>query len=144
MKTTKLKISILFLSVACLFLSCGKKFLEEPPRRVTINDLLNNPTDGAQRLIAAVYNKLYDWEEHSFSWTGISSITSDDADKGSDVGDTGADKHELDGWTFSASGISFLEVWNANFEGVGRATQALKFIRTMNLPAVDRDRYLGE
>ena len=74
-----------------LFGSCGKKFLEEPPRRVTIQDLLNNPQDGAQRLIAAVYNKLYDWQQHSFSWIGITSITSDDADKGSDPGDTGSD-----------------------------------------------------
>lgn len=126
------------------FLSCGKKFLEEPSRKVTIQDLLNNPQDGAQRLIAAVYNKLYDWQQHSFSWNGISSITSDDADKGSDPGDTGADKHELDGWTFTPSALSFDEVWQSNFEGIGRATYALKFLPEMNLPAADKDRYTGE
>jgi hypothetical protein len=126
------------------FMSCGKKFLDEPPRKVTIQDLLNNPQDGAQRLIAAVYNKLYAWEEHSFSWIGITSITSDDADKGSDPGDTGADKHELDGWTFGPSALSFDEVWQSNFEGIGRATYALKFLPDMNLPGNDKDRYIGE
>src|SRR5688572_7494396 len=135
---------IFYLVFFSFFLSCGKKFLEEPPREVTIQDLLNNPQDGAQRLIAAVYNKLYDWQQHSFSWNGISSITSDDADKGSDPGDTGADKHELDGWTFTASALSFDEVWQSNFEGIGRATYALKFIPEMDLPAADKDRYTGE
>lgn len=134
---------VMFLAITS-FLSCGKKFLDEPPRKVTIQDLLNNPTDGAQRLIAAVYNKLYAWEQHSFSWNGISSMTSDDADKGSDPGDTGADKHELDGWTFTASALSFDEVWSSNFEGIGRATYALKFLPDMNLPGNEKDRYIGE
>ena len=137
-------ISTSILILISISTGCGKKFLEEPPRKVTIQDLLNNPQDGAQRLIAAVYNKLYDWEQHSFSWNGISSITSDDAEKGSDPGDTGADKHELDGWTFNPSSLSFLEVWNSNFEGIGRATYALKFLPDMNLPQADKDRYMGE
>jgi hypothetical protein len=132
-----------FFIIAVIFLvSCGKKFLEEPPRRVTIQDLLNNPQDGAQRLIAAVYNKLYDWQQHSFSWIGITSITSDDADKGSDPGDTGADKHLMDNWGFTSSSLSFDEVWQSNFEGIGRATYALKFLPQMNIP--ERDRYMGE
>ena len=135
---------LVLLLAATTFFSCGKKFLDEPPRRVTIQDLLNNPTDGAQRLIAAVYSKLYVWEQHSFSWNGISSITSDDADKGSDPGDTGADKHELDGWSFTASGISFDEVWRSNFDGIGWSTYALKFLPDMNLPGNDKDRYIGE
>ena len=140
MKTKNIFLAAILLTSS--FFSCSKRFLEEPPRKVTIQDLLNNPQDGAQRMIAAVYNKLYAWEQHSFSWNGISSITSDDADKGSDPGDTGADKHEMDGWTFTANGISFDEVWQSNFEGIGRATYALKFLPGMNLP--DRDRYIGE
>jgi hypothetical protein len=124
--------------------SCGKKFLEEGPRKVTIQDLLNNPQDGAQRLIGAVYNKLYDWQQHSFSWIGITSITTDDADKGSDPGDTGADKHELDNWTFNPSSISFFEVWESNFQGIGRATYALKFLPEMQLSEPERTRYMAE
>lgn len=141
---TLFKILFIFSTVLFASLSCGKKFLDEPPRRVTIQDLLNNPTDGAQRIIAAVYSKLYDWQQHSFSWNGITSMTSDDADKGSDPGDSGADKHELDNWTFNASSISFFEVWESNFQGIGRATYALKFLPEMNLQPDDKDRYTGE
>lgn len=124
--------------------SCSKKFLEEPSRTVTIADLINNPTDGAQRLIAAVYSKLYDWNVHTFSWIGISSITSDDAEKGSFTGDTGTDKDLLDEWSFLTSSISFDEVWIGNFEGIGRACYALKFIPEMNLDAAQKSRYTAE
>jgi len=132
------------LLAAGLFFSCGKSFLTEKPRTITINDLVNNPTDGGQRLIGSVYSKLYDWNLHTFSWMGISSITSDDADKGSDPGDTGTDKDVLDAWTFDATSLSFDEVWIANFEGIGRATYALKFLTSMNLAAAEKDRYIGE
>ena len=136
-------VTVLLLGVV-LSISCKKSFLTEKPRTVTINDLLNNPQDGAQRLIAAVYSKLYAWEVHSFSWNGISSITSDDADKGSDPGDAGTDKDLLDGWTFDASSLSFDEVWRGNFDGIGWATQALKYLPGMNIAAADKDRYIGE
>lgn len=131
-------------SLLIAFASCSKDFLDEPPRKDTIDDIINNPEEGAQRVIAAVYSKLYDWGLHSFSWIGLSSITSDDADKGSDPGDTGTDKHELDDWTFTPSGISFNEIWINNFEGIGRANYALRFIDEMELQTAEKERYLGE
>ena len=134
------KILIICLTAATVF-SCGKKFLEEEPRTVSLEDLLKSP-DGAERMIAAVYNKLYDFGEHSFSWIGITSIASDDAEKGSDVSDAGADKDQLDNWTFTPSSLSFGEIWLNNFQGIGRATYALKYLPDMDVP--DKDRYIGE
>jgi hypothetical protein len=133
---------IMFFSM--IVFSCGKNFLNEPPRTVTIQDLLNNPQDGAQRLTAAVYNKLYDWDVHTFSWIGISSITSDDADKGSIDGDAGTDKQLLDSWTFDANSYSFNESWQGNFDGIGRIAYALQFMQDINLPQAEKDRYVGE
>ena len=141
-KATKILMPVLLLLFT--FISCGKKFLNEPPRGATINDLLNNPQNGAQRIIGAVYNRLYDWETHSFAWIGVSNISSDDADKGSSPGDSGGDKIELDGWQISPTNISFNEVWEGNFEGIGRACYAIKFLNEMNLSAGDKDRYIGE
>ena len=142
MKYSSLKWLVIIGLIAILPVSCRKSFLNEPPRGATINDLLNNPTDGAQRTIGAVYNKLYDWETHSFPWIGVSSITSDDADKGSSAGDGGGDKLELDGWLISPTNISFNEVWEGDFEGVGRACYALKFFKDINIPG--KERYVGE
>lgn len=142
-ETTYIK-SIFFFSLIVILSACGKDFLNEPSRKVTIDDLISNPQDGAQRVIGSVYSKLYDWNEHSFSWIGITSITSDDADKGSDPGDTGTDKNELDSWNFTPSSLSFHEVWVSNFEGIGRAAYAIRFINEMDLPADQKNRYIGE
>ncbi len=140
--TSYIKWVFIIAVVIILPISCRKNFLNEPPRGATINDLLNNPADGAQRIIGAVYNRLYDWETHSFPWIGVSSITSDDAEKGSSIGDSGGDKLELDGWLISPTNISFNEVWEGNFEGIGRACYALSFLKDLNTP--DRERYIGE
>ncbi len=144
MRQSNKKLLFVLIISMTFYASCKKSFLTEAPRTVTINDLINNPQDGAQRLIAAVYSKLYDWNVHTFSWIGISSIASDDADKGSDPGDFGTDKNLLDNWTFDATSISFDEVWIGNFEGIGRATYALKLLPGMTLPPADKDRYTGE
>jgi hypothetical protein len=143
MKKTTYPILLGALLLSALF-SCSKNFLEEPPRVVTVDDLINNPEDGAQRILGAVYNRLYDWETHAFSWIGVSSITSDEADKGSTPGDGGADKAEMDSWTLSPTNLSFNEVWEGQFEGVGRACYAIDLIGRMDLPANEKNRYLAE
>jgi starch-binding outer membrane protein, SusD/RagB family len=143
MKKVAINIGVTFI-LMLLVISCGKDFLNEPPRTVTIDDLINNPQDGAQRMVAAVYNKLYDWDVHTFSWIGISSITSDDADKGSIAGDAGTDKNLLDAWTFDANSFSFNEIWIGNFDGIGRVAYGLKYVPDMDLPQANKDRYIGE
>ncbi|MEO6819957.1 MAG: RagB/SusD family nutrient uptake outer membrane protein [Ginsengibacter sp.] len=132
---------IILLAFTFILSSCGKKFLEEKARTITIQDLLKSD-DGAERLAASVYSKLYAFGEHSFSYIGVTSITSDDADKGSDPGDLGTDKGDLDNWTFTPSSISFSELWINNYEGIGRATYAIQFLPQTSSP--DKDRYMGE
>ncbi len=137
-------IIVLIIVAGTAFLSCSKSFLDEPSRTVTIDDLINHPENGAQRIIGAVYNKFYDWNIHSFSWIGVSSITSDEADKGSTPGDGGADKIEMDNWLLSPTNLSFNDVWEGNFEGIGRACYAIEFISQMQLDENEKRRYLGE
>jgi hypothetical protein len=144
MQYSKNKITIVFLLLISTTLACKKSFLTEEARTVTVNNLINDPQNGSERLIGAVYAKLYDFNVHSFSWIGITSITSDDAEKGSDAGDPGTDKDRLDAWTFDATSLSFDEIWIGNFEGIGRACYALKYLPDMNLDPVVRNRYIGE
>lgn len=139
--SSSIKWLVVIVLITMMPVSCSKSFLDEPTRGATISDLLNN-SSGAPRIIGAVYNKLYDWENHSFPWIGVSSITSDDAEKGSSAGDGGGDKSELDGWLISPTNISFNEVWEGNFDGIGRACYAIKFLKDMNIP--EKERYIGE
>jgi hypothetical protein len=79
----------------------------------------------------------------SFSWEGISSIASDDADKGSS-GDTGADKDLMDALTYNASSLS-VRVFEAHYEGINRCNQALNIVPQLDkaTPAL-RTRLVGE
>ena len=67
----------------------------------------------------------------SFSWIGVSSIASDDADKGSSPGDTGSDKDLMDALTYNASSGSVEEVFTANYKGINRCNEALVYSTTL-------------
>lgn len=143
MKTT-LKLASIASVVALSSWGCKKNFLEEPPRVQTVNDYFSTTNQAAKEMVNAIYNKLYAWETHSFSWMGMSEIASDNSEKGSDPGDTGADKDQLDDYFFSPTSISFGEVWNSNFEGIARANKAIDFIGKLDLPSAEKDRWIAE
>ncbi len=127
-----------------LFISCDdNEFLDVQPSRETTEQALSSPT-AATELVNAVYNKFLAFNESSFSWIGVSSITSDDADKGSDPGDTGTDKDLLDNLTFTATSISFNEVWEANYQGIAAANQALNYLPDLDIDEDLRSRLIGE
>ncbi|MGB4968762.1 MAG: RagB/SusD family nutrient uptake outer membrane protein [Saprospiraceae bacterium] len=134
---------ILYFSFLISMLSCQPEFLEESIRNQSPIDFANN--GNPSEIVTAVYNNLYTWEQHSFAWIGISSITSDDADKGSVASDLGTDKHDLDNWTFTPSSISFNDIWIGNFRGIARANQALKYLPEFAALAPQiKSRYIAE
>ncbi|HEY9168408.1 MAG TPA: RagB/SusD family nutrient uptake outer membrane protein [Lutibacter sp.] len=141
----KKNINILITSLMLLaFLSCNDNdFLDVNPSTETPEQALSSPT-AATELVNATYNKLLDWNISSFSWIGVSSITTDDADKGSDPGDTGGDKDLLDNLNFSGTTISFNEVWEGNYQGIARANEALKYLPDLDIDETLKSRLIGE
>lgn len=113
-----------------LFAGCSNDFLDtDQTESISTKDLsLFNNDAGAQSFVTAIYNKFTDWNMSSFSWIGIASIASDDADKGSSPGDTGSDKDLMDALTYNASSGSVEEVFTANYQGINRCNQALSYI----------------
>ena len=106
-------------------------------------DFLNNP-DNAVQLVNGVYNKQLDYDMYSFSWIGMTSITSDDADKGSTLSDTGSDKNKMDNLTFVATDISFRDVWNARYDAIYRANNALFYLEQLSINETLKNRLIGE
>lgn len=106
-------------------------------------DFLNNP-DNAIQLVNGVYNKQLDYDMYSFSWIGMTSITSDDADKGSTLSDTGSDKNKMDNLTFVATDISFKDVWNARYDAIYRANNALFYLEQLSINEALKNRLIGE
>ena len=127
-----------------LLISCAKEFLDvEPEGQITPEGYYSTP-ERARELVNSIYNNMLQWDEHTFSWIGISSISSDDAEKGSSAGDTGGDKDKLDNFTESASDISVKEIWVANYRGITRANLALSVLPTIAIDESLKNRLIGE
>lgn len=143
----KIFISAFALSALLFSVSCSEEFLDvDQTETISTSDLtLFNNDEGAKSFVTAIYNKFLDWNMSSFSWNGMSSIASDDADKGSSPGDTGTDKDLMDALTYNASSLSVFEVFEGNYQGIGRCNQALSLIPQLDKadPAL-RDRLIGE
>lgn len=123
--------------------SCEDDLNVKPNNVLTELDFLNNP-DNAIQLVNGVYNKQLDYDMYSFSWIGMTSITSDDADKGSTLSDTGSDKNKMDNLTFVATDISFKDVWNARYDAIYRANNALFYLEQLSINETLKNRLIGE
>ena len=134
-------VGLLFLVL--IFSSCEDDLKVEPNDVLTEIDFLNNPNNAVQ-LVNGVYNKQLDYNMYSFSWIGMTSITSDDADKGSTLSDTGADKHHMDNLTFNSSDVSFSDVWQGRYDGIYRANNALFYLDKLTIDANLKNRLIGE
>lgn len=129
------------------FAGCADDYLDvDQTESISTNDLeLFNNDEGAKTFVTSIYGKFLEWDMTSFGWIGLSSITSDDADKGSSPGDTGTDKDVLDALTYNASNPSAESTFNANYAGINRCNQALNIIPQLDKadPAL-RARLIGE
>lgn len=127
--------------------SCRNDFLDQKPTEaISTSDLslLNNDA-GAESFVTAIYSKFLNWNMDSFSWIGVTSIASDEADKGSSPGDSGGDKNLLDALNFNATSGSFQDVWNGNYQVINRANQALQYLPQLNNANANlRNRLAGE
>lgn len=142
----KIYISAFVLS-ALIFSGCSNDFLDtKQTETISTTDLaLFNNDAGAQGFVTAIYSKFTDWNMSSFSWIGVSSIASDDADKGSSPGDTGSDKDLMDALTYNSSSGSIEEVFTANYQGVNRCNEALSFLPQLDKADANlRTRLMGE
>lgn len=142
----KIYISMFVLS-AYFVTGCSSDYLDvDQTESISTNDLeLFNNDEGAKTFVTSIYGKFLEWDMTSFGWIGLSSITSDDADKGSSPGDTGTDKDVLDALTYNASNPSAESTFNANYAGINRCNQALNIIPQLDKadPAL-RARLIGE
>lgn len=136
----------MFVLSGLLFAGCADDFLDvNPTESIPVDPELVNTDAGATGFVTAIYNQFLGWEMSSFGWNAVSSIITDDADKGSDPGDAGGDKDIIDALTYNASTPSFESTWNANYAGINRCNQALEMFPKLDkvTPAL-KTRLTGE
>jgi len=139
---------VAFVAMTAVNTGCKKDWLNPAPENTLIQtDSTFLDKDNAEKFVNSCYNWTTTWGQSVFSWIGMSSITSDDADKGSDPGDLGADKDQMDALSYSPTSLSVIEVWDANYTGIGRCNQAIFNVPTFvdaGLDANLANRLVGE
>ena len=138
--------SIITATLLLIYCSCSKSYLNPAPQNtVEQNDSIYADPRGAEKFLTACYTNLLQWNESSFSWLGLTSITSDDADKGSDPGDLGGDKDQMDAISYSPTTGSVAEGWAGNYIGVSNCNQAILNIGLYTTLDADlKQRYIAE
>ncbi|MCU0345491.1 MAG: RagB/SusD family nutrient uptake outer membrane protein [Saprospiraceae bacterium] len=142
---------IIFLALIVVTIAgagCKEDWLSPAPENTLIqSDSTFTDAANAEKFVNACYAWTTEWGQHVFSWVGVSSITSDDADKGSDPGDLGADKDQMDALSYTPTSLSPAEVWEANYTGIGRCNQAIDKVTNDFKGVIDQalaDRLVGE
>ena len=133
----KILAKVVFVVSAMTVVSCTDDYLEVKPEGQATTGSGYFQGANVNKAIVASYSHLQDYSQRSFSFSGVFSIPSDDADKGSAPGDTGSDKNKLDNFTHDATDVSVAGLWGANYKGVATANTGINIV---NNPAND----LGE
>ncbi|VBB43782.1 RagB/SusD domain protein [uncultured Paludibacter sp.] len=140
------KINILLLitlSLTIFLAGCEKDLEVLPQDKISSEDFLAEPKYAIE-LVNGAYNQMLGFEMYSFAWIGLTSITSDDADKGSSDGDAGTDKDKLDQLAFTPNLRSFNDIWKRRYEGIYRCNEGIYYLQNSELEESYKTRYIGE
>jgi hypothetical protein len=123
--------------------SCGEDFLDKKPQGEEITPTFFSNEEGASKAINAVYWQLRQWPTHVFAFIGISSVTSDDAEKGSTAGDA-PPMGELDNFTFAPTNFFFNDFWNGQYLGISKANEVIERVPEIEMTDSLKNRYIAE
>jgi len=115
--------SIVLLGALAVNTACDDDFLErEPLGRFTTESY---PAGGLTEYVYGMYSELRSWGVHNFAFVGITSITSDDADKGSTPSDA-PDQLALDNFTVLPNNGLITDFYNATYTAINRCNIVLQ------------------
>lgn len=140
-----------FIIIPVLFLlisfSCGRGFLDVPPQgKVTEEEIRTNP-NAAIDLVNGVYNIMwlggFGPDVHGLQYVVLTSIASDNGDKGSTPQDYGP-ALEIDNFTYGASNQNVQNFWTGYYQAIARANQALDKLPLSPLEEAEKNKLIGE
>ena len=133
------------LIAVCLVLiaGCSKSFLDVAPiGQQTSATFFANAAD-ATAAVTSCYGHLNEWRVAGFAHLAVTSITSDDAEKGSVPGDAGF-LNDFDNFTFTATQFEIDDYWTGQYAGVNLCNQSIDNIPGISMDASLQARLIGE
>lgn len=133
--------------IGLLITACSDSFLDVP-----VQGGATTTTDPklAEKLVTGVYNSLLQGDSwgngdvHGFAFITVTSIMSDDADKGSTASDQAVPVGDIDNFTLTPTNKFAETLWSGHYNSIGAANQALSALATASLESSVRDQYKGE
>jgi starch-binding outer membrane protein, SusD/RagB family len=145
MKKRIIFITLIFIAGA--FFSCSKSFLDVP---VQGGETTTADPTLAQKLVTGVYHSLMQGDSwgngdvHGFAFISATNIMSDDADKGSYLGDQSDVVAPMDDFTLTATNEFALTLWSGHYNAIGAANQALQALATASIDTVTKVELMAE
>jgi len=142
-KTSVFLLTLFVLSV----LSCSDDFLD-----IKVQGGVTTQTDPnlARKLVTGVYNSLLQGDAfgngdvHGWGFISVTSIISDDADKGSTPGDQMVPIGDIDNFTLTPTNRFCETLWSGHYNSIGAANQALKALEVAAIDVTERNALIGE
>lgn len=135
---------VLTLVASTLLVSCQDSLLTKQPLGEQTSGTFFQTQEDAILATNASYEHLRNFGVHVFAYMGMTTIASDDAEKGSTPADASF-LRELDEFTFNPGNNAFSGTWGAYYQGIQRTNQAI--VNIPNIQDMDEDlraRLIGE
>ena len=123
--------------------ACSEDFLDVEPEGVGVGETFFETPEHARLAINAVYGNMREWTVIAFAHLALTTISSDNAEKGSVPGDAGF-LDQFDNFTFSASEGAINDYWNGQYRGINLTNQVLSNVPNISMDAGEKERILAE
>jgi len=130
-----------------LTVSCSDSFLDV---KVQGGESTTSDPNLAQKLVTGVYNSLLQGDSwgngdvHGFAFLSVTSIISDDADKGSTPSDQAVPVGDIDNFTLTPTNKFCETLWGGHYISIGAANQALAALENAAIDTTLRSQLKGE
>ncbi|MHC2991239.1 hypothetical protein OB13_06435 [Pontibacter sp. HJ8] len=131
------------LSIGGLLASCSEDFLDVEPEGVGKGEEFFTTPEHARLAINSVYGNLREWNVIAFAHLAVTTITSDDAAKGSVPGDAGF-LDEYDNFTITSTDGQLNGYWNGQYQAINLTNQVLTNVPLIAMDAGQKERILAE
>jgi len=122
--------------------SC-KDYLDYPAEGVVPSEEFFQNADQAEQSVVAIYAQMRAWPMVGFAYIVMQEITSDNAVKGSAVGDASF-INDYDRFTFTPGQFVLNDYWSGRYQGINRANQSISNIPGIAMDEARKARLVGE
>lgn len=123
--------------------SCSESFLDVDPQGAAKSTNFFVTQEQAVMGVNAIYANLREWRVAAFAHLALTTIASDDAEKGSDPGDASF-MNDFDNFTFTSTQFILNDYWTGQYAGINLCNQVVTRVPDITMDESLKARLLAE